>query len=1377
MTTESPNAPFPIAPIVVGIGASAGGFDVITQILQHLPEDTGMAFVVVMHLAPEQPSQLGEVLANYTSMPVQEVQDGMDIQANHVYVIPPNAVMTISQNQLQLTPRDPNLRGPVKSINAFFESLARERENQAIAVVLSGSNDDGASGLQSVQAAGGITLVQKSDTAEFAEMPDAALANSSVDFILSPVEIAEELIKISRHTDFTTLAPDGEEDSPPYLMGHADELAELLDGLLRHTGVDFKHYKSTTFERRLRRRMTLHKFTDFNDYLQLIRDNPEELSALYQDILISVTSFFRDPEVFDALKQEVFPHILQHLDSQSAIRIWVPGCATGEEVYSIAISLLEYLESQPISPVIQIFGTDINEQAIEEARIGFYRPSRMDGVSPERRQQFFVDVEGGYQINRVVREICVFAKQDLSSDPPFSALHLVSCRNVLIYFQPELQRRILSIFHYSLLPEGLLSLGSSESVGDNSELFTVFDARHKIYARTPVPSRLNFDFITSNFPPMMEPSDQRSPSESWSGSNIQQWADQIVLNRYGPVGVVVNEDLEILQFRGETAPYLRPAPGNPSFNLLKMIRPSLLLDTRNAIEQVKQRNIAVRREGLPLEEALGREVNLEVIPFNVSPAQGRCFLVLFESPTTNASPSQSSPIPTDGEPQPNRDPEVLRLREELATVRQELLDTQTFLQLSIEEQEATNQRLIAANEEILSSNEELKSTNEELQTAKEEIQSANEELKTTNEELQERNAEAIQANDDLENLLSNINIPILMVSEDLLIRRFTPVSREIFNLIPSDVGRPVSDIRLKINTTDLEAKILAVIETLTVYEEEVQGNNGGWYLLRIRPYRTIGNRIDGAVLKLLDISNLKNTLDQLEIARNYAESIVETVFIPLVVLDQDLRVKTANQAFYDLFALTPPSVERCSWFEVDRGQWNLAQLQSRLENLLAGGTDLRGFEVVYSSDVLDQRTMRLNARRIAQVDDAPMILLSIEDITDRKAAEAERIQLAEARAAQALAEANNARQNEFFSVLSHELRTPLSSILGWLDLIKRGSLSPADYQLALEILESSANAQLRLIDDLLDVSRIIQGRLQLRLEPTNLTRIAERAIAVMQPSITEKQIRLITALAPSPVNLSLDPQRIQQVLVNLLSNAVKFTPEAGEISIRLTYGSDEVQIQVQDNGQGIDPEVLPHIFDSFYQGDASITRKYEGLGLGLSIVKYLVEAHNGTIQAESPGMGNGTVFTVTLPKVVAVELPPLPTPQSLPDDALAGYRILVVDDDPTNLVVITMNLELYGATVITANSAAEALEQIAEQPPDLLISDISMPQVNGYELMQQIRSLSAEAGGLVPAIALTAYAAQADAEQAIAAGFQRHISKPFTLTHLVGTAYNLLQSR
>ncbi|BAY41111.1 two-component hybrid sensor and regulator [Nostoc sp. NIES-2111] len=1368
---------------IVGMGASAGGLEAFTKLLSHLPTDTGMGFVLIQHLSPHQKSLLTEILSRTTQMPVTESQDGMVVEPNHVYIIPPNVRMSIAQGMLKLIPLE-KIRGGSMTVDSFFMSLAQDRGSKAIGVVLSGGDSDGTRGLEAIKEAGGITFAQCEESAGVSSMPNTAIASGHVDFILTPQKIAEELANISTHPYINHPLPSKQVETIPE---EADSLSTIFGMLRVATGVDFTHYKHTTLKRRIMRRMMLYKLEKIEDYVKYLQNNQPEVLALYQDLLIKVTGFFRDPEAFEALKTKVFPMIAKDRSPDSPIRVWVAGCATGEEAYSIAMCLLEFLAEQVGHTPINIFATDINEVAIETARVGIYKPSQVTDVSPERLQRFFVQVEGGYQISKPVRELCIFARQNLISDPPFSRLDLITCRNVLIYLGASVQKKLLPTFHYGLKSTGFLMLGTSETVGEFSDLFNLVDKKNKIYTYKIAPARLGIDLIPQNSPPETFIPQTRVIEDAWSSQEMQKEADRIVLNRYAPVGVIINNELEILQFRGQTSSYLQPAPGRPSFNLLKMAKEELRLELRTAIHQAKKQESPVRKEGIQISEnAPVRLVRIDVIPFRLTTGGESYFLVLFEDMPSSITAAleidtKNRNLRSSQRQQMNDEQEINRLSQELAT-------TKEYLQSIIEEQQDTNQDLRAANEEILSSNEELQSTNEELETAKEEIQATNEELKTINEELQQRNVESTQVTNDLQNLLSSINIPILMLGGDLRIRRFTPVAGRIFNLIPTDVGRPLSDINHNLNVPDLEQQILEVISTLNLKTQEVQDQDGRWYDLRIRPYRTIDHKIDGAVIVLVDIDALKRSAEELRASKDYAEAIVATIRESLVVLDTGLRVITANQFFYEKFQVAPEETENRLIYEIGDGQWDIPQLRSLLEDILPYQSQFQDLEVEHNFEQIGQKIMRLNARKMSLLNNRPMILLVIEDITQQKRLEAERIQLlAKEQSAREAAEGANRAKDEFLSILSHELRNPLNSMLGWANLLRTHELEATTVNQGLEAIERSAQAQAHLISDLLDISRISSGRLHMDAHAIELIPVIEAAIAVVRLAAEAKNIQIETRLDPTHRLILGDPIRLQQVVWNLLSNAIKFTPARGRIDITLEYTDLHAQIQVKDSGCGISNDFLPYVFDRFRQADGSRTRSNQGLGLGMAIVRHLVELHGGTVEVDSQGESQGSTFTVNIPlqtnleetpvaiaqePIVSANTPELPT-VNIP--SLAGVRVLVVDDEADIRQLFTIVLEEYGVEVTEASSAKEALSKLRENPLsyDLLISDIGLPEEDGYALIHQVRALSVEEGGQIPAAALTAYAGYTEQAKAVAAGFQTHASKPIEPLQLVALVATL----
>ena len=830
------NGLFPI----VGIGASAGGLEAFSELLQALPEDTGMAYVFVQHLDPRHVSLLTGLLQRHTGMPVLEASDNLKVEPNHVYVIPRNAHMNVTSGVLSLSPRHSSPL-PHMSIDPFLRSLAADQKSKAIGVILSGSASDGSLGMMAIKASGGITFAQSSDTAKYDGMPRSAVAAGCIDFVLSPKDIGRELARLGRHP---YIAPTGSKEPNKSDPTSGEAIAGILALLRNATGVDFSYYKPTTVQRRIQRRMALQRVDTLNGYLNKLRSDSAEVHALYEDILINVTEFFRDPEVFERLKKVVFPK-LSTSPGGGPVRIWVPGCSSGEEVYSIAMALLEFLEERSHEISVQVFGTDISEIALDKARAGIYPASIAHDIPPDRMRRFFTKVNSSYQINKRIREMCIFAKQNLTRDPPFSKLDLISCRNVLIYLGPVLQKRVLRMFHYGLKPNGFLLLGSAESIGSHSDLFTIEDKGTKIYLRRNTAVRaLNLDMTPRAAE--AEESEAPAPTESWTETELLREADRIVLGKYAPVGVVVDDDFYVVQFRGRTSLYLEPSPGMASFNVLKMAREGLSVELGNALQKARREKAPIRHEGLRIRRGSSFVgLNFEVIPFKKVAGRDRRYLVLFEE----APPDTTPPA----EKKSGKRPTATAVERENAQLRQELVATREYLQLLIEEHESSNEELRAANEEIQSSNEELQSTNEELETAKEELQSTNEELNTVNEELQTRNAQLAQTGNDLLNLLGNVNIPIVMLGNDLRIRRFTPVSHRVLNLIDADVGRPIGNINLNLEITRLDRILAEVIETLAPKNLEVKDFSGRSYSLRIRPYRTEDNKIDGVVMVLVDI--------------------------------------------------------------------------------------------------------------------------------------------------------------------------------------------------------------------------------------------------------------------------------------------------------------------------------------------------------------------------------------------------------------------------------------------------------------------------------------------------------------------------------------------
>jgi two-component system, chemotaxis family, CheB/CheR fusion protein len=842
-STTTDSATFPI----VAIGASAGGLEAFSNLLRALPPEPGFAMIFIPHLDPTHESAMVELLSRTTCLPVLQAKEGVRVAYNSVYVLPPNSDMTISDGVLHLVRREAG-RGHHMPIDTFLRSLATDQNANAVGVILSGTANDGTLGLSAIKHAGGITFAQDLETAKYDGMPNSAVAGGVVDYVLPPDRIAQELIRLQK-------GPTQREPGSNAFDGKDRLLKEIFRLLKTFSKVDFVDYKAATIRRRILRRMNITQVAELPDYVKLLHRSPQEVEALYRDVLINVTSFFRNPDVFDSLREVVYPKILVERSSSDPVRVWVPGCSTGEETYSHAISLVEMLSELRLEVPIQIFGTDLSEQAIQRARAGLYKENIANDVSEIRLRRFFHKVPDGYQISKSIRDMCVFARQNVFSDPPFARMDLISCRNVLIYLSPVLQKKVIPIFHYALKERGFLLVGNTEGLlGSGAEIFDLVDRKSKIYQKKSVPSPVTFGLTLSPHNPgevaQLKPDRALEKDKvPKTPADVQREADRLLLTKYVPSAVVVNDDLEILQTRGRTNRYLELPTGKASLNLLKMARPGLLYELRGLIEKARKNSISVSKEGVVLDEEHPVTLRLEIIPFRTPARDQRHFLVLFEETENAQTAVPGPPLQTQQEIADSKDVQIVQLKQELAS-------TKEYLQSIIEAQEATNEELQSANEEIQSGNEELQSTNEELQTSKEELESANEELNTVNEEIQHRNQQLAQLGNDLINLLHSATIPMVMLGEDLRIRRFTPEAERVLGFSSHDVGKALTHLHLNLDFPQLERWMLDVMRDVTMWSEQVKARDGRTYRLRITPYRTLENKIDGVVLTLLDINDL-----------------------------------------------------------------------------------------------------------------------------------------------------------------------------------------------------------------------------------------------------------------------------------------------------------------------------------------------------------------------------------------------------------------------------------------------------------------------------------------------------------------------------------------
>lgn len=936
---------------IVGIGASAGGLGAFEAFFSAIPKkvNPGVAFVIVQHLDPKYKSILTSLIGRYTDLQVYEIKEGMEVKPNCVYVIPPNSDLIFRDGLLHLIePIEPH--GRRMPIDFFFRSLAEEKQEWAIGIIFSGTGSDGTLGIRAIKAEGGMVMAQTPESSEYDSMPRSVIDTGLADYILPPKEMPAQLISYLSQVFGKTSSP---------IRRTEDSMNRIFNLIFTQTGHDFSHYKKGTITRRVERRMAVHSIKLVDEYLHYLEQKPAEIEALFRDFLISVTSFFRNPKAFDMLQEEVVPKIFAGKNIHETIRIWVPGCSTGEEAYSIGILLQEHMEALRRTFKIQIFATDIDSRAIERARAGIYPASIAVDISPERLERFFaIGPDGNYRIHKNIREMVIFSEHDLTKDPPFSKLDLLSCRNVLIYMDGELQKRLIPLFYYALNPGKFLFLGSSETINGFTSLFDTLDRKAKLYQSRQNVGLEKLHSIATYIPPRLAIKEvQKKPDEVLvqGKPKFRELTEQILLQNYAPAGVLVNEKGDILYIHGRTGMYLEPAPGEAGMNILKMAREGLQQRMSIALHRVISDKKPLFYPGVQVKtngDFTG--INLAIIPVAATPyvADGPdLFLIIFEEPPKWEQKKIEEAASEDGKVEAHgftteTDERILKLTEKLRVKEEELKATNEELETSTEE-------LKSSNEEMQSVNEELQSSNEELESSKEELQSVNEELATVNAELQNKVADLSQANNDMNNLLAGTDIGTIFVDYGMRIMRFTPAVTNLVNLIPTDVGRPIWDIVPNILGYDhLIEDIREVLDKLTSKEMEVQTRNGMWFLMRIKPYRTLDNVIKGAVITFIDITELRKSRDELEESKAIVDRLAR---LAVVVRDSNDAI-TMQDLEGRILAWNPRAEKMYGWSEAEALEMNISSLvpENRKEE------ELNNIKRLSRAEVLEPyRTQRL----------------------------------------------------------------------------------------------------------------------------------------------------------------------------------------------------------------------------------------------------------------------------------------------------------------------------------------------------------------------------------------------------------------------------------
>ena len=1233
----------------VAIGASAGGLSALEAFFDHMPSDSGMAFVIIQHLSPDFKSLMDDLLARHTRMAIYRVTSGIELEANSIYLIPPKTRMTVSEGRLHL--KDVGQEPPTDlPIDVFFSSLAADVGERAIAVVLSGTGSDGSKGIRDVHEAGGLLLVQSIDSAQFDGMPRSALATGVCDLMLAPEAMPNAILHYAK------AAKGQRAELLRQFQAHGEdgEFQQIFALLRSQCNLDFSKYKPPTVGRRIQRRMEFLQLNDANSYATYLAENTDELDALYRDLLIGVTEFFRDPKIFALLQERLLPRLFEGRAPDDEIRLWSAGCATGEEAYSMAILLAELAEIYDFKGNINIFATDVHRTSLEKASQGLYEGQNLKNVSEERLARFFVDKgDGRYQVVQELRRMIVFAPHNLINDPPFTRLDLVCCRNLLIYLSSETQNQVLALFHFALKLNGILFLGSSEGLGKVAGEFETLDSAGKLYRK------IRDLKIAVDMP--LEPASKRRmvvPSADGVSHRLTVSLDRqlvhdydMLLGQYMPSGVLIDEQRRVLHCFGDVSSLLQQPHGRFENDLLEMVPGVLKIPLSTALHRAAKNCTMVTAPNalcLGAEDRQAHDLRVECLHDSKTKSM-HYFVSLAPAKRERQNPLPSSPEVCDIAP--GDIPQHMQQR--IVELEEELQINKENLQTTIEELQTTNEELQTTNEELMASNEELQSTNEELQ-------SVNEELYTVNGEFELKNKELHQLNQDHENLLSSIEIGTVYLDRDLQIRKFNPAIENIFRLRPQDIGRPIDHIAYHLAHHErLLKNIRMVISTGQIIENEVATQDGKWLLKRLLPFRNEGGEVDGVVMTFTDIS----------------------------------RVKEAEQ--------------------------ELAQINQDLEHKVVERTE--------------------------------MLQVAKEE-----------------------ADVANAAKSIFLANMSHEIRTPMTGIFATIQILETTSLS-ARQQEILKVLRAAADNLMQLLDDILDFSKIEAGKLAVKKELFSLVGTIKEVLDLFRPRFELKQIEYAIDMGLGvPSEAIGDSLRLKQVFSNLISNAFKFTEE-GTVTLAgavLSRDKDSVVVKfsVIDTGCGLEPEALNHIFNPFTQADSSITRKYGGTGLGLTICKKLVEMMGGEIWAENNASGGAAFhFTVRfdLPSEVKM-VSSLPGKDWSPagDSDLAGTKVLVAEDDDINRHLLEEILKDLRCEVVSVDNGINALSRLKEDSFDLALMDISMPEMDGLTATRQLRDEADNGNKGIPIIAVTAHALDENREKFIAAGFSDVVTKPYSVPML-----------
>ncbi len=1386
---------------IVAIGASAGGLEAITQLLQNLLPNTGMAYIYVQHLSPDHKSILSSLLAKTTKMKVQDIEDMDKMEPDNVYVIPYNKVIKVTDGHIKLLPR-PSGKSSSLSIDVLFSSLADTHKENVIGIVLSGSASDGTQGLKEIKQAGGITFAQD-DSAKFSSMPSSAIAEGVVDFILSPKEIANKLNWMSKHplvkrTPVKRVPEDDIDNANP-------SLKLILQLLLKKKNVDFSHYKMNTIKRRMLRRMVIHKITSLKQYSDFLEKKNNEVDLLYQDMLINVTEFFRDTDAFELLKKTVLPRLLKSKAPDEPLRIWIAACATGEEVYSIAMLLLELQDNANTEIPIQIFASDLSAEAITEARNGEYSIHRLKNVSPKRLQRFFIKAKDKYQISKPLRDICIFAQHNILRDPPFSRMDLISCRNLLIYLDTPAQKKAIAIFHYALNERGYLMLGKSETIGTSLQLFTPsINKKYKIYLRKnisgihripeisrPVTQQVNTKKGVVLPEKNITPTLLNKKNSVATNGNLGNTFDSVLLLQYVPASVVINYDLDILQFRGPTSLYLQQSPGKASFNILKMVHIEITFELRNAIHTAIKTKQPVRKTGIELNRdkpgvAL-RLVNLEVAPLKIE-GEDPLLIIVF----TGQQQMEIMDVPDKNGKNYSlaKDKRIKKLEEEIALARHDMASI-------IQDQDAANEELQSANEEILSSNEELQSLNEELETSKEEIESTNEELITTNQELHARIQQVEELYTYYEAILSTIHEPMLILDKDIRIRSVNTSFCKTFH-VSQEESIGISLYKSGNNQWNIP-RLRELLEDIVPRNNHFQDFEVehtfpviGKKTMLLNAHRIIQQNEELIVLTISDITKVKKLAIELQLkekkvlevaleAKKKAMKLIEgsnqrynmmlkdSPFAFVILKGKDMTISLANDSIKAIWG-KGEHIEGKALVEV-LPEIKGGTVPELLNTVFTTGIPYQGYELMvpllrngkmedaYFNFVYQpylEADLTISGVTVIAYEVTANIIPKKQLILAKNNAE-QKTQIAE--------DAVKAKQ-QFLANMSHEIRTPMNAIIGFTNVVLKTKLDETQLEY-INAIKVSGDALIVLINDILDLAKVDAGKMTFEETAFNLSTSISTMLQLFEPKIKEKNLALIHNYDNTiPQRIIGDPMRLRQIILNLLSNAVKFTKQ-GSITMgvrRLEEDADKVRIEFTftDTGIGIHKDKLGEIFNNFEQASKETSSSFGGTGLGLAIAKQLIELQDGTIHVTSE-VGKGSTFYFTLffrKPVTRKETEPITGMQSNSankKEEIKRIKVLVAEDVPLNQLLIKVIIAEFGFDLDIVANGKGVIDMMQKNKYDIILMDLQMPEMNGFDATSYIRE---KMHSQIPIIALTADVTTVDVEKCKTVGMNDYISKP-----------------